>query len=238
MMKYKKILYSLFYASTLASSLFGAENNERPHLSVSGTSLIKKEPDLAMIRIGVEEEDKNAEDALRKTAAKITAIMAALKANLNKENSTFSTDAISLSPFYEQADPKKPKPPAVIGFRASSTLTVKTEDLELVGKIIDLSSKAGANTIENLTYALKDDRMAKQEALGLATKNAINSANIIAEAAGVRLKRILHIQEESARPISYKATYLARGAMADSSFPVEPGEVEVSANVAITFEIE
>lgn len=222
----------------LMASVFGSDSTpEIPKLSVSGNYVVKKEPDKAIIRLGVEEEDKNAEEALKKTAAKIASIIASLKPQLGKGSIT--TETISLYPIYEQAEPKMHKAPLTIGYRASSSLTIKTNDLAITGKLIDLSSKSGANKIESLTFSLEDERQAKEEALTIATQNAIASAKTLAKAADIRLKRLLSLQEDSGRnPVPYKTAYFARGAMMENSFPVEPGEVEISASVSLTYEIE
>jgi len=217
----RTLLFATLIASTLASE-------EVPKLTVSGASTIRKAPDFVTISIGVEEEDKNASDALQKTAAKIEAILKAVKPLFGKEDS-ITTDTISLSPIYDSKNQER----LTIGYRAVSSLNVRTPDLKLIGKVIDLSSKAGANRIDSITFSLKDDRASKNEALTNAAKNAIESAETLAKAANIHLKRLLTVHEDSGRVPVYRAALMTNG-----SFPVEPGDVEVTATVSLTYEIE
>lgn len=226
------------FISLAALSLHADEGKEIPKLIVTGSAEIKKAPDMVSVSIGVEEEDKNADAAMKKTAAKIEAVVAAIKAGAGQET-TYSTDTVSLYPVYEAIDPKKPKPPLTIAYRATSTLTVRTSDLKSVGKLIDSAAKTGANRIESLIFSLKDNREAEQQALAQAAQNALNTAATLAKASSVKIKRTLLVQQESGvTPMRFKtALYVARDAE-ESSMPIEPGSVSVSAQVGLTFEIE
>lgn len=226
------------FISLATLPLHADEVREIPKLSVTGSAEIKKAPDMVSISVGVEEEDKNADAAMKKTAAKIEAVIAAIKAGSGQET-TYSTDTVSLYPVYEPTDPKKPKPPLTIGYRAASTLTVKTSDLKTVGKLIDSAAKAGANRIESLVFSLKDNKEAEQEALTKAAENALATAATLAKASAVKIKRTLLIQQDSGvSPVRFKTALYSARDMGESSMPIEPGSVSVSAQVSITFEIE
>lgn len=232
------MLRLMCFISLAALPLLADEGKEIPKLIVTATAEIKKAPDMVSVSIGVEEEDKYADAAMKKTAAKIEAVIAAIIAGTGQETA-YSTDTVSLYPVYEAVDPKKPKPPLTVAYRATSTLTIKTSDLKSVGKLIDSATKAGANRIESLVFSLKDNKEAEQEALAQAAENALQTAATLAKASSVKIKKPLLIQQESGvAPVRFKtALYMARDA-AESSMPIEPGSVSVSAQVSITFEID
>lgn len=232
------MLKVLFFISLATFSLHAGEGKETPKLVVSGAAEVKKAPDLVSLSIGVEEEDKNADAAMKKASAKVESVIAALKEAADKET-TFSTDTVALYPVYEPSNPKNPKPPLTIAYRALSTLTVRTPNLSSAGKLIDTAVKAGANRIESLSFSLKDNKEAEQEALSLAAQNALTSAATLSKASGITLKRPLLIEQTSggALPRFKTALYSARD-IGENSMPIEPGSVSISAQVSITFEIE
>jgi uncharacterized protein YggE len=47
---------------------------------------------------------------------------------------------------------------------------VTTTDLTQVGALIDVATKAGANSVEGISFIVKEDSPAQVKALGMATK--------------------------------------------------------------------
>jgi uncharacterized protein YggE len=115
---------------------------------------------------------------------------------------------------------------------------VKTDVLTDVGKVIDLATQAGANTIRRLQFTLKDDRAVRLKALAEAAAKAEAQAEALAAALGVRILRILSAVESEApmvRPLGMDVMAL-RGAPAAPT-PVEAGTIDVRASVTLTVEI-
>jgi uncharacterized protein YggE len=118
------------------------------------------------------------------------------------------------------------------GYTVTNVVEVKTSDLAQVGNVIDTAIRAGANRVNSLTFGLKDDRQARNDALRIAAQNARAKAEVLAAGANVRLGGVLSVQEGYAvTPIAYGDARTTLGAAAAT--PVEPGSVDVRATVTL-----
>jgi hypothetical protein len=127
----------------------------------------------------------------------------------------------------------------LIGYTASNQLTVKVRDLDNLGSTLDSLVKAGGNTFNGLTFALDDDADVRDEARRKAMADARARADLYAKAAGLRVLRIVTINESG----SYSPAPMAMGRMMEAkmadavSTPMAGGEVGYSATVNVVFEL-
>ena len=61
---------------------------------------------------------------------------------------------------------------SIDGYTATNVVQVETDDLEGVGRLIDVAIEAGANRVQQLSFGLKDDQPVRAEALREATVRA------------------------------------------------------------------
>jgi uncharacterized protein YggE len=143
--------------------------------------------------------------------------------------------------------PRNPEPnwqPAIVGYKITSQMRIRTARLDLAGKIISSGVDAGANDIGNVVFDLADQRTSRSEAIQDAAANALADAKVLAEAAGVKLVRIrsLSLDGASATPIYAKAEMAygmaPRSAGAAAAPTMISGDVTVRANVSLVWEIE
>jgi uncharacterized protein YggE len=113
-------------------------------------------------------------------------------------------------------------------------------DLTKVGPIIDAAAQSGANDIGGVAFTLRKDRPARDEALGQATREAMSKAQVIAQALGGKVVRILEVQEEgTVRPRPMYEAEMARGMIAQKvSTPIEIGSLEITGRVQLVVEVE
>ena len=126
-----------------------------------GEATISVAPDQARISVGVITQAANAEDAVAQDAKHTAAVLDALKAIVQSKGEVRTTN-YSLSPQYKYAQGESP---TITGYQASHTVEVTLNDVSLVGKVIDGSSKAGANHIDRVEFSLKDDQSVRAQAL-------------------------------------------------------------------------
>jgi uncharacterized protein YggE len=91
---------------------------------------------------------------------------------------------------------KENQPPTITGYEVRNSVTVTTSDLNKLGAIIDAAAQAGSNDISGIAFTLRQDRQARDRALGEATQEAVGKARMIATALGGRVVRIVEVQEE------------------------------------------
>jgi uncharacterized protein YggE len=139
---------------------------------------------------------------------------------------------------YPQNEDGTPKPPVLTGYMVSNTLTVRIRDLSKVGAVIDQAVTLGVNQGGDIRFTNEDPAKTVAEARAEAVKNAIDKARTLAEAAGVKLGRILEITEAapSGDPRPLMSARMAKEAA--DAVPVEAGENNYSVNVSVTFAID
>jgi uncharacterized protein YggE len=104
--------------------------------------------------------------------------------------------------------------------------------------VIDLSAQAGANDVGGLSFTVKKDRAARDQALADATREAMSKAQVIAGALGGRVVRVVEVQEEGVtrpRPIYEGQLQLMRTAAAT---PIEVGTLDITSHVQLVAEVE
>ncbi|HLL71318.1 MAG TPA: SIMPL domain-containing protein [Pyrinomonadaceae bacterium] len=234
-----------FQARTLRPTAAAAGGGESAALMawatrvvVSGDSLVQARPDTAMISVAVVTQAQSALAAQQENARHSEAMVRALKAAAGA-GAEVETSGYSLQPQYNY---RENQTPTIRGYEARNTVTVTLGDLAKVGPVIDAATGAGANTIDNLSFTLRRDEPARDEALALATREALRKAQVMAQALGGRVGRILEVQEASAgRPVPIYDVRAMRGNIASQAMeaktPVEIGTLDIRAQVQLVAEI-
>jgi len=224
-----------------------------PEISVTAEATIPAKPDRATIEIGVVTESKTAQGAAAQNARRVEEVIAALRAVLpaaggetapgeppppgavSPSPAQITTVDYSLDPVYSR--PKPGGNPVLTSYSASNTVRVTTNDLALVGPLIDGAMGAGANRINRLAFTLQDGQPLMMKALGQAAARAKEKAEAIASALGVKIIRVLQVEENgpAVRPVERMLRFNA--APAETPTPVESGTVDVTASVTLTVEV-
>ncbi|WP_424943302.1 SIMPL domain-containing protein [Aliiroseovarius crassostreae] len=209
-----------------------AEGRDTPTLRVTGTGVVSAQPDMAVIRLGVREEAKEAAVATRAVAEALGGILAKLSA-AGLDEKDIQTTHLSLAP---QLDYAKSGARKQLGYEASSTLTVAIRDLAGLGPMLDQVMQAGANHFNGLQFDLSNREALLDEARKAAVADAMRKAKVLADAAGLTLGPVRVLSEDG--PMRGPEPMLGRMAMeAQSSMPVATGEVNVSAQVVMEFSL-
>lgn len=205
-------------------------------VSVSGDSTVQAQPDTAIVTISVVNQATQASEAQQQNAAQTDAVVKALKAAVGT-GAEVKTSGYGLQP---QRIYKEGQPPSISGYEARNSVTVTLSDLKKVGAVIDAAGQAGANDINGILFTLKQDRPAMDRALSEATKEAVSKAQLIAQALGGRVSRIVEVQEDGfqrPQPI-YQGAQVGMMRTAAVSTPIEVGSLDVHSRVQLIAEIE
>ena len=212
-----------------------AVTGKRPtRVVVSGDAIVQAQPDTAILLISVVTQSKNALEAQAGNAVRSEAVIRAIKAAAGA-GAEIKTSGYNLTP---QRIYKEGQPQTITGYEARNTVTVTMGDLSRVGAVIDAASQAGANNVDGVSFTLRKDRPARSEALTEATRAAIAKAQVIAQALGGRLARIIEVQEggTTPRPV-YGFVGEVAGRVAQST-PIEVGTLDIRSQVQLVAEIE
>jgi len=206
-------------------------------LTVTGEAQVSQAPDRVYIDIGVTTQAQRSQDATTQNAARISAVVAAVR-RVSGASAQLTTTDYSVSPSYHY--PRGGGTPTIAGYTASNVVRVRLDDLTRIGRVIDAATEAGSNNVRDIRFALRDEQAARNEALRKAALNARQDAQALIEALDLRLVRILSVSEQSPEvapgPIYAQVTE-ARMAAAAPATPVEAGTLEVNATVTLTVEV-
>ena len=203
------------------------------NLSVSGHGSVETVPDMATITLGVSQQARTAGEALSAISSVSAQVFASLEA-AGIAPRDMQTSGLNLHPLFSNRNASTNAPPAIVGFNASNMVTVRVRELSALGTILDIVAQDGANEFNGLQFGLQAPDVLEQEARVAAVHDAMARATVMAEAAGVKVGRVISISEMGGgnRPMM-----MARGAASFDAMPVAAGEVSLSADVSMVFEI-
>lgn len=201
-------------------------------IHVTGTGRVVMKPDMAHVQIGVQTFNADAQVAVAENNEKTQAIVDGIKA-LGVADKDIQTTQFSITP---QHDWNKPQP-NIVGFQVNNTIAVKIRNLDDIGKVLQTPVDAGANNVFGLSFTVEDPTPFKNEARVKAVADARQRAESMAKASGVRVGKPVSIVETSGGiPPLYRTTLDKAGA--ETTVPVEAGELELTVSVDVIFEIE
>ena len=214
------------------------DREQKRTLSLSATGAIKTTPDKVDITTGVTSEAPTAREALDKNTVAMTAIVQVLKAE-GIEAKDIQTVNFTVMPVYEQFPPDgKPRPaPRITGYRVINQVHIQVRDTGKLGAILDKVVSLGANTIDGIGFDVAEPAKLRDEARKRAVQNAIATAKVYAEAAGVTLGQILSISEDESGPVPFASPAAARMEMS-KDVPIEGGTATVETRVRMTWELQ
>ena len=236
----KRMLKTLLLACLIALMVFTAcaDGKDKTEINVNGSGEVLVAADTAVITLGITTRNKDVLKAQNTVNATIEKIRAALIENEIKTED-INTDRLSIYAIYDYSNNVE----RLTAYNASSYLAIRTTDMDMVGKIIDIAFGAGANTLNDIGFSASDTEEASTEALTAAVKDARRKAEIMAAAAGLKITGIESITEsysysgDSGVNAFYKNAVMADEATGASTL-VQASKLKVSASVSIVFEAE
>jgi hypothetical protein len=191
-----------------------------------------------LVSLGAVVEAKNALDAQKQIAQVMQRVIKEIKAQGIPEEK-IRTAGLSLNPVYSHPAPRtgqEPEAPRIVGYRAANTVRVQVDEMDRVGAVIDAGIGAGANQLNSLAFDLRDDLKFRQQALQVAAREARAKAEAIAAALNLQLGEVIEVREEGGSPTYPVERRFA--APAAAATPVQPGQVQVNAGVAVRFRLD
>jgi uncharacterized protein YggE len=211
------------------------DSKRQTRVTVGGDSIVQAQPDTAILTVAVVTQGKRAIDAQQENATKTDAVVRALKA-ASGTGAEVKTSGYSLQPMRVY---REGQPPLINGYEARNTITVTMSELAKLGNVIDAASQAGANDVTGISFTLRQDRAARDQALKEATREALSKAQVIAQALGGRVVSIAEVQEEGfvrpPQPVYQAEAFMAKR---DVSTPIEIGSLDVTSRVQLVAIVE
>lgn len=167
------LLVSTFLSHAQLSSLNG--------VSVSGDAQLNVVPDRVTILLGVETRNKNLNEASAQNDSLIRQVLAAAR-SLEVNASDIQTDFIHVDLAYQNNDST-----IVDYYKVTKEVQIVLKNVAKFETLVNALLRAGANHIYGIDFSTSELRKYRDQARALATKAAIDKANDLAAAAGIKV---------------------------------------------------
>jgi uncharacterized protein len=206
-------------------------------ITVDGVGEVALPPDSLRTSVGVEARAVTLEAARGDATRRAQAVFQAVQ-NLAIPALEVRTVDVSISPITEPIlEPAVVRTPRITGYSASSRLSValrgvSADKLRAEGaRILEAALAAGANDIGGLEFFLKDPKPARRMALAAAVRDAQENAEVVAGSAKIKLVELRSVKVARETLPFQPFAQSAIGFGEPAAFPVEPGNVRVTASV-------
>lgn len=217
-------------AAVAAEAFAQTPSPDPPAVVAVGRGVVKRAPDQAWITIAAESRAKTPSDAQKANADAMSAVLQKIK-GLGLPADAIQTSAYELRPEFDYANNRQ----TLRGYVARNAVEVRVDDLAKLGPVLDAAVGAGATSVGGIRFDLKDRSGAEQAAIQQAVVDARRQADTAAQAAGMKVERILRLEVNREMAPPPRPMMAMRAEMAASAEPpIAPGELEVRATVTLT----
>jgi uncharacterized protein YggE len=150
-------------------------------VSVSGDAQVNVVPDRVTILLGVETRHKNLDEASTQNDSLIRQVLAAAR-RMEVNASDVQTDFIHVDLAYQNNDST-----VVDYYKVTKEVQIVLKDVSKFENLVSAVLHAGANHIYGIDFSTSELRKYRDQARALATKAAIEKANDLAAAAGMKV---------------------------------------------------
>jgi uncharacterized protein YggE len=235
-----------------------ASKSQSQPFTAQGSASVKVTPDQAQVSFSVNKTATTLQDAQNQANTATNAIVNDLeKIGIDKNN--IQTGSYNSYPNYSDDSmvpqaknstgavvmPIRPNQPSqtIISYTVNESVSITINDISKANGVIDVVTKDGAENIygPNLTLSDSAQKTATDQVRTQAINDAKEKAQQIASAAGIKLGKVINVQEDSTPypiPVMMKAD--AQTGSGNSSAPtqINPGENTITETVTLSFETQ
>lgn len=228
----KSILFVIYLFTALA---YSQEVKQIPQINVSGEGKIKVIPDQVTILATVETKGNNAKEVKKQNDQQMEAVLKLVK-SMNLAPADYKTKRVSLNPQYDYEKKKHT-------YNATQTIEILLRDLSKYDELMEGLVDQGINRIDNVTFQSSKLAQYQSDARKQAMKDAKMKAEDYVSALGQKVGAGITITDNSQTyyPQPMYAGMKSMRVEADSTAPRETmavGEIEIIANVSVSFKLE
>jgi uncharacterized protein YggE len=214
---------------------YAQEQKQIPMINVSGEGKVKVAPDQASVSISIETKGSKAVDVKQENDKKMDAILKFIKKS-NIASEDFQTQRISLNPNYDYEKKK-------YNYIATQTVQILLKDLSKYDTLMEGLINEGINRIDNVEFKSSKMLQIQSDARKLAIKEAKVKAEDFVSVLGQKVGKAILISDNSQTYNPQPRMYAMKASLMDKSesAPRETlaiGEIEITANVSVSFVLE
>ena len=209
-------------------------------LNVTGIGTVNLSPDIAYVTLGVRTEDSDAAQAVADNNKRSTDLTEALE-DFGIAPEDIQTSNFNIYSWEDYNEFSENGAPGTI-YSVENNVHVTLRDVDTFGELLSAAVDAGANNIWGVQFDVEDRSAAVSLSRELAVDNANAQAQELADLADVELGEILTISTQGG---GFPAPSYTQGGGDDAvafdealSVPVSPGQLTITTQISIVFEIK
>jgi uncharacterized protein YggE len=225
-----------FLLAAIGTTVTAAQQEPNPAVPLiitTGEATIHRAPDQAFVSVSVETRARLPRDAQKQNAEAMSGVQQKLiEAGIQKD--AIRTTGYSIQQEFDFANGRRvPR-----DYVAHNGIEIRLDGVDRVGEILDLTVQSGATSVAGVRFDVKDRTMLERDVLMHAVEDARARAASLAAGAGRTVDRVIRI-EDSRQSRPPQPVMMMRAQAADSSqTPVEPGLIEIRAQITLTVSIK
>jgi len=222
----------LFLTIMFMTMSYGQETKQIPQINVNGEGKVKVAPDQVLISATIETKGNNAKDVKKQNDEKMDAVLKFIK-KMNVPTADFKTKQVALNPQYDYEKKKTT-------YNATQTVEIVLKDLSKYDELMEGLVQEGINRLDKVSFETSKLVQLQSEARKLAMKDAKAKAEDYVSVLGQKIGKAFVISDNSQiyhpQPM-YAAMRMKESsdAMGASNETLAVGEIEVTANVSVSF---
>ncbi|MDE7293718.1 MAG: SIMPL domain-containing protein [Oscillospiraceae bacterium] len=209
-------------------------------IRITGTGQLKLRPDVTVITMDLTGLCPDYSEAMNKSSEDTESLKKAL-APLGFDSKDIKTTNFDFGAKFDSHYDNGKYIKEFLGYKYIHELKIEFDsDNRRLGEILSVLVDCGAKPEFEISYTIKDKESAKNELLAKAVVDARRKAELLANAAGVRLKDIQSI-DYSWGKIDFNIRPMSRSSLPEGdygAFDIEPDDIDLSDTVTVIWEIE
>ncbi|MUN39368.1 SIMPL domain-containing protein [Actinomadura litoris] len=197
-----------------------------------GAATIAAEPDFARVKVELACIEQSPAEAFQAAQRVITAFRAVLRSH-QIPDAGVAPSHLKLATHYEYSPALETRRKA--GFKCEADYEIETAAIESLQQLMTEIVDAGVDRINGIEFDVRTKRALRAQARRDAVGAARAKAELYAEAAGIELGRVLHIEDVDPERLK---TYSHGGVSGGVEEDFAPGQIVVTAAVAMGFAID
>lgn len=204
-------------------------------ITVTGTGTVSGSPDMVQVSVGVVTQGSTVQDAVNANQTQMNALLAAVKA-LGIADSDIQTSNFNVST-QNNVKPAAPGSPETnsVSYDVNNQVQVTLRDVSKLSDLLDKVVSAGANNIYGVNFGISDPSKLQDDARAKAVQDATSRAQSLAKLEGVTLGSVISVTETSGYP---GVVYPSAAGLGGGGTPIQPGQLQVSVSLQVTYAIK
>ncbi len=233
--KFSFVLVIMLLAVALSACSPKSSGNDVPRtINVSGSGEVYLVPDIAYVYVGTRSEAGDVATALNDNNKQAQGISSVLS-EMGIDPKDIQTTSFNV---YPQQNYGPDGQPLDTKYVVENTVFIKVRELTRLGELLDAVVRKGANQINGISFDVEDREQAESDSRKLAVQDATKKAQELADAAGVGLGQLMSLNVYSSG--SPQPMYDAKGGgyAMESAAPIASGQLVISAEANLSYEIK